>query len=87
MENEQFSKVDKWRKKYGALIIAFTYLIVLITGWGNNLVLTGVLGLGVLVCGTIGFFDLKRGIYIKIYGFVFFISANEDNSCIRAAQQ
>ena len=65
MENEQSSKIDKWRGQYGALVIAFTCLIVLITGWGNNWVLTGVLGLGVFVCGTIGFFDLKREIYNK----------------------
>ncbi|MGN7409033.1 hypothetical protein [Sporosarcina sp. SAFN-010] len=63
LENEQSSKLDKWRGQYGALVIAFTCLIVLITGWGNNWILTGVLGLGVLVCGTIGFFDLRRGIY------------------------
>ncbi len=65
LENEQSSKLDKWRGQYGALVIAFTCLIVLITGWGNNWILTGVLGLGVLVCGTIGFFDIKRVIYNK----------------------
>ena len=65
MENEQSSKIDKWRGQYGALVIAFTCLIVLITGWGNNWVLTGVVGLGVFVCRTIGFFDLKREIYNK----------------------
>ena len=65
MENVQSSKLDKWRGKYGALVIAFTCLIVLITGRGNSWVLTGILGLGVLVCGTIGFFDLKREIYNK----------------------
>ncbi|WP_233193503.1 hypothetical protein [Sporosarcina sp. P3] len=65
MENEQSSKIDIWRGQYGALVIAFTCLIVLIISWGNSWVLTGVLGLGVFVCGTMSFFDLKQKIYNK----------------------
>ncbi|WP_237262319.1 hypothetical protein [Sporosarcina ureae] len=65
MDNEQSSKLDKWRDKYAALVTAFSCLIGVINGWGNNWAFTGFLGLGVLVCGTIGFFDLKRVIYNK----------------------
>lgn len=51
-----------WREKYGALIIALSCLLSAIASWGNNWILTGVLILGVLTCGTIGLFDMKRAI-------------------------
>jgi len=60
LRNENPSKLEKWRGKYGALIIALTCLCSVIISWGNNWILTGILGLGVLFCGTIGIFDIRR---------------------------
>ena len=60
MKSANLSKLDKWREKYGAIAIALSCLISAITSWGDHWILTGVLLLGVLVCGMIGFFDMKR---------------------------
>ncbi len=60
MKIANLSKLDKWRAKYGALAIALTCLISAINSWGDNWILTSVLLLGVLVCGTISYFDIKR---------------------------
>ncbi|WP_226376911.1 hypothetical protein [Oceanobacillus halotolerans] len=61
MSDEKNSKLGKWQAKYGALVIALSCLCSAIITWGNNWILTSVLGLGVLICGTIGIFDIKRG--------------------------
>jgi hypothetical protein len=42
------------------LAIALSCLLTAINSWGQNWILTSVLGLGALVCGIIGFFDMKR---------------------------
>lgn len=60
MKGAYMSKIDKWREKYGAIAIAFSCLISAITSWGDHWILTSVLLLGVLVCGMIVFFDMKR---------------------------
>ncbi|MFC3039682.1 hypothetical protein ACFOGI_05405 [Virgibacillus xinjiangensis] len=65
MDKGNPSKLEKWREKYAALVVASTCFISLINSWGNNWVLTGILGLGVLVCGTIGVFDIKRAIQTR----------------------
>lgn len=65
MSNENPSKLDKWREKYATSVVALGCLYSLITNWGNNWLLTGFLGLGVLTCGTIGIFDIKRAITKK----------------------
>ncbi|WP_254782260.1 hypothetical protein [Bacillus sp. OK048] len=62
MRNENSSNLEKWRAKYGALIIAFSCLCSVILSWGDNWILTGILGLGILICGTIGIFNFKRAI-------------------------
>lgn len=62
MDSKKFSKLDRWRAKYGALAIALSCLLTAINSWGQNWILTSVMGLGALVCGTIGFFDRKRTI-------------------------
>lgn len=59
------SKLNKWRAKYGALAVALGCLYSLVMNWGNNWVLTGILGLGVFVCGTAGIFDIRRAIHNK----------------------
>lgn len=59
------TKLEKWRVNYGAIVIALCCLCSLIISWGNNWILTGFLGLGVLVCGTIGIFDIKQSITKK----------------------
>lgn len=66
MSNGSSSKSKKWRAKYGALVIALTCLCSLIISWENNWILTGILGLGVLINGTIGIFDIKRSLAEKI---------------------
>lgn len=60
MTSKTSNRLDKWRAKYGAIVIAFTCLVTSIMTWGNNWILTGVLGVGVLVCGIIGVYDLKQ---------------------------
>ncbi|MBM7602565.1 hypothetical protein JOC75_000535 [Metabacillus crassostreae] len=60
MSGDDSSKLARWREKYGALVIALCCLCSAITGWGDNWILTGILLLGVLICGTIGIFDIKR---------------------------
>ncbi len=60
MKRVILSKLDKWRAKYGALAIALSCLISAINSWGDNWILTSVLLLGVLICGMISFFDIKR---------------------------
>ena len=63
LSNEAPSKLDKWREKYAALVVALACLYGVIDSWGSNWILTGILSLGVLICGTIGVFDIKRAIY------------------------
>lgn len=58
MGDENPSRLDKWRGKYGALVVTLLCLYSLITNWGDNWILVGFFGLGVLICGTIGVFDV-----------------------------
>ncbi|WP_456279392.1 hypothetical protein [Bacillus sp. AK128] len=60
LSNDNQSKLEQWRSKYAAIATAITCLCTVIMSWGNNWILTGILGLGVVVCGTMGFFDIKR---------------------------
>lgn len=60
MSNESASKLEKWRSKYAALVIALGCLYSVIIGWGEHWILTSILGLGVIVCGVIVFFDIMR---------------------------
>ena len=65
MRNENLSGLEKWRLKYGALITSLSCLYGAIMSWGNNWILTIILGLGVFICGIIGIFDLKRAVKKK----------------------
>nr|WP_152023723.1 hypothetical protein [Oceanobacillus iheyensis] len=65
MSNENTTKLEKWRAKYGALAIALSCLCTMISIWESNWFLTGFLGLGVFVCGSIGIFDIKRSMAEK----------------------
>lgn len=60
-----FSKIDKWREKYGALIITLLCLYNVFINWGSRWGFTILFILGVLICGTIGVFDIKRAIQNK----------------------
>ena len=60
MTKGKTSKLEKWRAKYAASITGLACLYSVVVSWGDNWLLTAILGLGVLVCGTIGFFDIKR---------------------------
>lgn len=63
LSNRNTSKLEKWRDKYAALVVALACLYSLIDSWGKNWFITSILGLGVLVCGTIAFFNIKRAIH------------------------
>ncbi|TXC92772.1 hypothetical protein FS935_00800 [Metabacillus litoralis] len=54
LSSDGSSKLARWREKYGSLVIALCCLCSTITSWGDNWILTGILLLGVLICGTIG---------------------------------
>jgi hypothetical protein len=60
MSNEKRSKPGKWSAKYGNLVVGFSCLISTISSWGENWILTVLLGFGAFICGTIGIFDLKH---------------------------
>ncbi|MBD8015556.1 hypothetical protein [Planococcus wigleyi] len=48
-------------EKYGAFAIAAVCLISVITSWGNNGILTGILIAGAIICPFIGLSNLKDG--------------------------
>ncbi|MDR7075815.1 hypothetical protein J2Y03_000803 [Neobacillus niacini] len=60
MSNEKSPKLKKWRANYAATVTALACLYSVVVSWGDNWFLTVILALGVLVCGTIGIFDIKR---------------------------
>lgn len=60
MTKEKSSKLEKWRATYAASITGLACLYSVVLSWGEHWFLTAILGLGVLVCGTVGFFDIKR---------------------------
>lgn len=62
MRNENTTKLARWRAKYASTIVALACLYSCIESWGDNWFFTGLLGSGVLICGTIGFFDLRRSV-------------------------
>ncbi|MFF5996917.1 hypothetical protein AAGS61_19585 [Lysinibacillus sp. KU-BSD001] len=62
MSNSKQSKLERWRAKYAALLVALGCLYSFIVNWGDNWFLTGVMGVGVCICSTIGFFDIKRSL-------------------------
>jgi len=60
LRNKKNSKLEEWRKNYAALAIAISCLFTLVVRWGDNWCISALLSLGVIICATIGFFDLKR---------------------------
>ncbi|KGP92319.1 hypothetical protein N780_01965 [Pontibacillus chungwhensis BH030062] len=50
---------------YGALVIALSCLCTAIITWGDNWILSCILVLGILICGSIGIFDIIRMIRNK----------------------
>lgn len=60
MSNKKNSKLEKWRKNYAALAVAISCLFTVVVSWGDNWFMSAWLSVGVVICGTIGFFDLKR---------------------------
>ncbi|WP_033828048.1 hypothetical protein [Bacillus andreraoultii] len=60
MSTQKTSKLKKWREKYAGLAVAIGCLYSVLVSWGENWFMTMLLLLGVFICGTIGFFDLKR---------------------------
>ena len=60
MINKRVSKLEKWRAKYASLAVALGCLYSVVASWGENWFMTALLSAGVIICGTIAFFDLKR---------------------------
>ncbi|MGE7023731.1 hypothetical protein [Solibacillus cecembensis] len=60
MSNKNNSKLEKWRNNYAALVVAISCLCSVVVSWGENWFMSALLSVGVIICGTIGFFDLKR---------------------------
>lgn len=60
MTKEKLSKLEKWREKYAALVVTIGCLYTVVDNWGENWFWTIISLAGVLICGTIGYFDLKR---------------------------
>lgn len=65
LSNKSSSKLEIWRARYAALAIALGCLYSVIINWGENWILTSILVLGIIICGTIGYFDIKRSITRK----------------------
>lgn len=60
MSIKKISKLEKWRENYAALAVALGCLYSAVVSWGDNWFMSALLSVGVIICGTIGFFDLKR---------------------------
>ena len=60
MSNKRNVKLEKWRKNYAALAVAIGCLYSVVVSWGDNWFMSALLSLGVIICGAISFFDLKR---------------------------
>ncbi|WP_066069711.1 hypothetical protein [Neobacillus soli] len=60
MRNKTTSKLERWRTKYASLAVAIGCLYSVVVSWGDNWLIPALLSAGGLICGTIGFFDLKR---------------------------
>lgn len=60
MSNKKNSKLEKWRENYAALSVAIICLYSAVISWGDNWFMSALLLLGVIICGAMGFYDLKR---------------------------
>lgn len=59
LSNKKSSKLEKWRAKYASLIVGLGCLYSVVANWGENWFMTALLIAGVIICGTMAFFDLK----------------------------
>ncbi len=62
MSNGMSQKLKKWRATYAASITALACLYSVVVSWGDNWFFTVILALGVFICGTVGFIDIKRAL-------------------------
>lgn len=60
LNQQKPSKLARWRAKYGALAVTLGCLYTVISNWGDNWFMTILLSVGVFICGTIAFFDMKQ---------------------------
>ncbi|HHY71640.1 MAG TPA: hypothetical protein GX497_00125 [Bacillus bacterium] len=60
MNENKTSKLEKWRAKYASLAVAIGCLCSVVVSWGDNWFMTAFLLAGVLICGIIGVYNLKR---------------------------
>lgn len=60
LNNENSSKLEKWRAKYASLAVAIGCLYSVIVNWGENWFMTALLSAGGGICGTVAIYDLKR---------------------------
>ncbi|MBP3951817.1 hypothetical protein [Bacillus suaedae] len=62
MSSKKSSKLEKWRAKYASLAVGSGCLYSVVTSWGENWLMTTILTAGVIMCGIMAFFDLKKNI-------------------------
>ena len=60
MRDQKTSKLKKWRAKYASLAVAIGCLYSVVVSWGENWLMTTLLSAGVVICGIIGFFDIRH---------------------------
>ncbi|MCS0824779.1 hypothetical protein NX029_12425 [Cytobacillus firmus] len=60
MNDVKPSIIQRLRAKYAALITTLACLYSVVVSWGENWFFTVLFGLGVLVCGLMSYFDIKR---------------------------
>ncbi|MGN7479119.1 hypothetical protein ACTHOQ_14835 [Solibacillus silvestris] len=65
MNKKEISNLKKWRENYAALIVAMSCLYSAVESWGDNWFMAALLSAGVIICGTIAFFDIKRILNLK----------------------
>ncbi|PYF08357.1 hypothetical protein [Ureibacillus chungkukjangi] len=62
MEKGKPSRLEGGRAKYAGIVVALGLLYNVVQYWGENWFWTIFFSLGALICGTIGYFDLRRAI-------------------------
>lgn len=60
MTENKASKLEGWRETYGPLAVALGCLYSAMANWGTNWGWTIFFTFGVIICGTMGFFSIRR---------------------------
>ena len=65
MEKGKPSRLEEWRGKYAAIVVALGLLYNVVQYGGENWFWTIFFSRSTLICGMIGYFDLRRTILNK----------------------